>query len=510
MNKRKKVFRKVLLMLLCCFALGGSVVACNKDEETTKKSDSKKESKSKKKGRFITTSEKGVIEDAQTDEGVVIVIFNDGNTVSFEMNTYEGYGSCYSQDGSVACFYNGEGEFYIVKDGKVIEDELAWPEADPVVISAYGDTVAYFTDLDYDSNWGFRVGKLNLYDTKQRKAEVIAEKAIVEYIELSPNGKTVAYIAPSEVGAYRYMGYCSVDGKEPFEIGKEAYCLAIADDAKYIYYGYEGEEALYVKAGEDGEELLLTGKYDFRVYVNADVSEVMFNDSGDVYISVNGTESKYLGGGGLPYFVYSDEAIISHGYEKGIVIYTGISSFAEAVICSSGNVFYYIDSDYQMLEIDAGVNGNYLMAEDGKTLVYRDAYGDVKRWESSEPEKSTLLCENMGDVYLLGAGTLKNIYFGDAHGNLYYIGEDGPELLAEEITDVEVSSDEEYCYFVLDEKETFVFTGEGEAESIFSATNDCEMWKSGEVILVGDEGEEISILYRAVGEKVKELCTVEY
>lgn len=319
--------------------------------------------------------------------------------------------------------------------------------------------------------------------------------------------KEVAYIAPSEVGEYRYMGYCSVDGKEPFEIGKEAYCLAIADDAKYIYYGYEDEDGMYVKKGDEDEELLLTTYIDDYVYVNADASEVMFSNYGDMFISVNGEESKYFGNEGIRNFAYSDEAVWVYGEENEI--YTGISSFVNSVICTDAKELYYFNSDYQAVKIASQVS-YYTTSKDGKIVVYSDSYGDLYRWDSSDAEEPTLLCENYDVDYICGTGNLNNIYFVDEEEDLYYVGEDGPELLAEEITDVEVSSDEEYCYFVLDEKEAFVFTGEGEAESIFSATNDCEMWKSGEVILVGDEGEEKYVLYRAVGEKVKEVCTVEY
>lgn len=506
MNKGRKVIKKLVLLTMFCFMASFFMVACNKSDGADEGNSKKKESKEKKKGRFITASEKGMVEYERVSDDEIVIILNNGDAVTIEMDVYDGYDCDYSQDGSVACFVNEEGQFYIVKDGAVIEDELAPPEDDPVVISAYGDTVAYFTDIEYDSYIGAYVGKLNLYDTKQRKVKIISEEAIAEFIELSPNGKTVAYIGPDKEGEYLYAGYCSVDGEEPFEIGKEAYCLAIADDAKYIYYGYENKDGLYVKKEDEDEELLLTDYVDDYIYFNQDVSEVVFCNYDDVYISVNGAEGKRLGNDGIRNFVYSNGAVWGYGEEDEV--YTGISSFAGSVICTNERELYYVDSKYQMVKICSDAV-YYYMSEDGRKLVYSDYYGELYKVEVSEPENATLLCENYDIEYLCVAGNLDNIYFITDYEDLYYIGEEGPELVAEGVTDVEVSSDKEHCYYVVDESEAFVFTGKGEAKSIYTSVNDCEMWKSGDIIFVGDEGRDEYILHRVEGDSVKELGAFE-
>lgn len=158
--------------------------------------------------------------------------------------------------------------------------------AEKYTLSMSGSGVAYLTDYDY-SNLS---ASLYLYDCKEKSAVKITDNAYIHGdVHLSPDGKTVGYMADYDINTGEYTGYVSQAGTQSVSLGTNMVCVAVADDAKYKYYR-ELSFNVYVEPppflfsfhvkkanGEDVELAPETPAYDdFYLSLNADCSQAVF------------------------------------------------------------------------------------------------------------------------------------------------------------------------------------------------------------------------------------------
>lgn len=96
---------------------------------------------------------------------------------------------------------------------------------------------------------------------------------------------------------YEFTGYIKNREKSPESFGKNKLCIAISNNAKYIYYAKldceTDTESLYVKKGNNETKLCrelrditgfyLNSNYSHAIF-NSDYSQVIFNSEGKSYM----------------------------------------------------------------------------------------------------------------------------------------------------------------------------------------------------------------------------------
>lgn len=464
---------------------------------------------------YMKISEKSIFA-IEKREGNLYALYTDGEQVMLaDDNVYD---QTYSMDGSVLAYRNDDDELVIIKEGTVITTGIDGAEG--ILFSNGGDVLAYFTDCeratyynaDYDYEDTVKVGTLNLYDIKKKSSIEIAEAVVVDSAVLSPDGKTVAYVAEYEA-TDDFKGFYSVKGKKPVEVGKEKRVFAIANKAKYVYYS-DVDRVYVMKKNED--EKLAGDLNDVEVMMNADNTEMLYFVDGKTYITVKGGEKKKVAGEELTRVILEDDAAIGEqGIEKERgeieVTYTGVDTFEGKLFYS-----YYTDEIYYMMnkfetEKLASATYQYAQAEDGETLVYRNGADVVKVTKFDKGGEKEVIASNAFPQKIYADGDLKHIYLLNQESELYYIQNNNKgKKIADDVTSAVISSDGRYCYYIVDGEE-FCYSKNGRKEKELRVVEDGELYvtKEGGIVFVGISEDNVNTVYRMEGKKMKEIYSSE-
>ncbi len=480
---------------------------------------------------YMKYSDKSIIDVVESD-GDFYVCYRNGDRVKLDEEPEGGWKM--SMDGSVVVYKNDNEELIIFKDGK--EFETGIDEVKGYIVSSYGDTVAYFTDYEmaefkipyeewygetYYNTYHKEVGTLNLYDIKKKKNTEIADEVCTDSVVLSPDGKTVAYVAEYEVNedeVEEFTGFYSVNGKDSEELGDDKKVFAISNKAKYIYYFDEDRICVHTK----GDDVKLASDIDSTsVMLNEDYSEMMYvNKKGKTYITVKGGKEKKVADAPLSHVYLKDDAVqgyysVSTGvdYNNIGVRRTCVDTLKERVFYSSAkSQVYYVMKNFESERIASDVYSmsDCIVADDGESLVYLDGTKVMmvtKFTKGGEKEKLEKVSKAES---IFANGDLSMIYVLDEKGDLHYVKKNKETEVAEDVYWAEFSPDGKYLYFVEDE-ENLCYTKNGKkVKEIFSAkdgTLDVDNYNG--VIFVSNYDEEETTLYSVKGKKVKELYTIE-
>lgn len=189
-----------------------------------------------------------------------------------------------SLDGAVLAFTTDENELYIT-DGENLTKVADSVHQFQFHLSVSGDGLVYSTE-DASEN-----SELCYYDVVTGKDTLVAEGRYSYRAEISPDGKTVAYIDKADDGFVLML----FDGKQSHKLADgETSLLGLSDGGEYIYTICETAEncALYCynskgnrcKIGEIDEHSTLQ--------FNADHTQIMFNHDGRTFISACGQEAR--------------------------------------------------------------------------------------------------------------------------------------------------------------------------------------------------------------------------
>jgi predicted nucleic acid-binding Zn-ribbon protein len=457
---------------------------------------------------YMKNAEKVLLQITERDGDLYAIYLNDKEV---ELDDEKAYSQTYSMDGSVVCYKNEEDELVILKEGKVIKTGI--DEAAGLLVSQRGDTLVYFTDCENatykNTTYGYedriKVGTLNLYDIKKKSSVEIEEEVVVGSAVLSPDGKTVAYVAEYDA-TDDFKGFYSVNGKEPVEVGKEKRVFAISDKAKYVYY--TDVDRIYVMKKNKEEKLANDVRY-VEVLMNADNSEMLFFNEDKTYITVKGGEKKKVAGDELNTVILGDDAAYFEQElrkESGdiTVSYTGVDTF-------EGKLFYSDATDeifYMMKKFDtekiASSAYQYKLSDDGESLVYNNYAEIVKVTKFNKGgEKQTLFGGMFVDA-MYTDGDLKHIYFTNLEDELYYVKKGEEKKIADDVTSVKVSADGAYCYYVVD-KEDLCYSKNGGKEKEILTVDDgtASCTKQGGYVFVMVSEDDTKTLYRMEGKKMK-------
>ncbi len=368
-----------------------------------------------------------------------------GDPVEIQFLKVENRWYCYSSTGNVIEFDNcsdfqylvsgsgktaviflrekdGSGKLYCY-DGKklaVIADNLTEDFYFDVVKMGYNGSKVYFKQSGEDEYYYvYSAGNVK----KMFKSDDICA--------ISPDGNSVSYTrAPGHDDHAEFVTYYFTGNKE-YKLGFDITVYAIADGAKYIYFG-DGDginDNLYVQRGtNENNRVKLSSAFRDIGYVitgylmlNRDLGQAIFKSGDDCYISVDGKE---------PHLVASDNIIIPL-----VSFYPEYRPTTFPYICSardfSGTPFPLSDKDasqtsicyfsdkYELIE-----SGEYLPhasiyfnSPDGKTLYYL-MNNSLMKLNLTGMEEKTMVVEENGVDDFLGA-TNDGLVFYVVNGEVY-------------------------------------------------------------------------------------------
>lgn len=462
---------------------------------------------------YMKTSEDVVLDVTERD-GDLYAVYLNGKEV--KLDDEEAYSQVYSMDGSVVCYENEEDELVILKDGKVIKTGI--DEARGVLVSQKGNTMVYFTDCESvaynNTQYGYtdyiKVGTLNMYDIKKKTSTEIEEEVVVDSAVLSPDGKTVAYVAEYDA-TDDFKGFYSVNGKEPEELGKEKRIFAIADKAKYIYY--TDVDRVYVMKGKKEEKLASDLRY-VEVMMNADNSEMLFFNEDKTYVTVKADEKKKVANEELSKVILRDDAASFEqelDTEKGdiTVVYTGVDTFKERLFYARmTDEIYYMLKKYETEKLASSAY-QYAVAEDGESLIYNNFSDIVKVTKFSKGGEKETLANGAMARYMYADGDLENIYIINGDSELYYIKKGKGKKIADDVTEAIISPDGEYCYYVVDKEDLCYSKKGGKEKEICSVDGSISLMREGGMAMVSIYEDDTTTLYKMDGKKMKTIYVEE-
>lgn len=341
-----------------------------------------------------------------------------------------------------------------------------------------GNTLVYLKDIKkYDR---YTSGTLYKYSCSSKKNVWISDDVITDTIALSPDGQSICYVKDFDENTYEFTGYIKNREKSPESFGKNKLCIAISNNAKYIYYAKldceTDTESLYVKKGNNETKLCrelrditgfyLNSNYSHAIF-NSDYSQVIFNSEGKSYICKNAGDKVKLLNYEIDYFILPENTQFSHKppcYLDCSVC--GVKEFSNIVVRTDNNVFIYINdknessiidnSPKKLIEATEGYTSynitQVFLSRDGKTIFCCDPENRLfKRNLDGEISEKINLFDNVTN-FVVSPDNSK-LYFVNTDNELYYVkGSGKPKKLADDVqkSSLCISADGNVAFFLVD------------------------------------------------------------
>jgi hypothetical protein len=212
-----------------------------------------------------------------------------------------------------------------------------------------GDGIAYVRDVIG------MIGELCLY--RDGRTNIIENEftAYGSYV-ISPDGKIISYALIEEGNMTAYLH----DGRRK-ELGRDITPLAVANNARYVYFNRNA--TLFVQRSDNSDTRENLGSGSYINAFNKDLSQAVYTREGRSFISRNGERGSALSG-----------LVISFLLPRGTInnsMIIGISSFADTFYLDSENNVRRINNKFEVSgNVARGVTDAHL-ASDGKTVTYQ-------------------------------------------------------------------------------------------------------------------------------------------
>lgn len=356
--------------------------------------------------------------------------------------------------------------YYLTDKANILVDDNVYQ----FVLSDSGRGIAYLRDFDREAG----TGDLYLYNGKERKP--VATGVHHDSVQISPDGKSVAYAVREGADSPAFTGYIAINGKKPAPLGRRR-PLAVSNGGKYVYALQADSLAggtfdLYLKRGRK-ETLLRAGLHaaDFRLILNEDYSEAIINGGGRSYLTVKGAEPEPIGRYPLR-AVVADNRIPGRTTNYGAVTVYKRNSLRNTAYFNGSNDIVYLPgsgestviqrSSHMAHPVDVhlyvdgfGFNWTAYVDEAQTALLYIDEHRRLFRKSLDDPMAPAKLLADNAHCFV-ASPDLRHIYFMDDGHALYYIGGRGkPKQLAADVDRMKLvtSPDGETVYFLDDYRE---------------------------------------------------------
>lgn len=371
-----------------------------------------------------TTYDKSVIMKIEMINDKITLITSDGKMI--DGPDEDRIGSCYySADRTSGVCVLGDTLYAVnVKSFTKIDEDVRVAS-----LSLDGTGVAYISD-----------NELYLYNiSKKSKSDKITDELYsTDYVVLSPDGDSLAYIDEDR------RCHLVINGKEKDDTIKEAYPIALANSGKYFYYVKDSKFYVMPK-DKDAEKL---GEDISVVTFNEDLTQAVYSYNGKTYFCEKGKKAdENISSKGSATIVAPKNAIYAY-YKQAYYCFT--ADLGEQVYSINGDV-YYVNSKMSADRIVSDPRRGYI-SENGKSLVYikngRLYRMDKISSNATSEELATSMDFYVSNVY--ASDDLKDIYVVTDDDELYYINsrEKATKLYDDKFKNVCVMDD--ILYFIGD------------------------------------------------------------
>lgn len=299
------------------------------------------------------------------------------------------------------------------------------------ILADSGNGIAFQTD--YDRRHG--VAMLYLYNVSSKSASKITEDAkYSEGICISPNGRTVSFISDLDDADDNFYGYVSTDGKASERIGQNTYAVALSDGARYMYYikVTDGSRSLYVRSGQNDNRLITDlGPY-YRLMLNRDYSQAVFNMDDKAYITINGGERERIGGKSISRFILP-RGTQQGGNQSRVTVY-GIRNFANNVVINDDGLAY-INRDFDANKINSSSDHAWYatISDNGRILLYINNNGHLSSIDPTQPNAERVEIGRNVETYV-ASNNAKLIYFVNSDDELFCVkGNGAPFKISDDV-----------------------------------------------------------------------------
>ena len=386
------------------------------------------------------------------------------------------YGSTYeffSEDSWDYDYYSC-GDLYVLngkKLQKVAEDVVDY------AISVSGKGITYMTRNERDNEYEPETYTLNLYTVSSKKSAKISSDVGKTSVELSPDGKSVAYFEgdydindeeKSYTAEYTLMLY---SGKKSTKItDKEVELAGISNKGKYIYAvrvdrqeDAETEYTMYCynKKGEGTKLRKVDGNYDYAL--NEKHTQILFYHEGKTYISNKNKEPVRVSSKSL-YLMTPDSAkSMAVGSTYPVAnLFNQIYISSETEVTTSGYTYTY---DAYLIKKNPDKNKRLIsnattiyMDDTAEYLYYTTRSDDLKCAKISDGDKASSKAKEIAqdvDSFVVTSNR-KRVYF-ISDDNLYSVnGKKGGKAKTvysdDDVVDLALSKNDVLFYLVKDKK----------------------------------------------------------
>jgi hypothetical protein len=321
-------------------------------------------------------------------------------------------------------------------------------------LSDSGSAIIYIKN--YDSNMGS--GSAYIYDTAKDETRLLSSNAAKSGFCLSPDGKSASLQESDST-------YIALNGQSPILFEDASFCL-LSNESAYYFKRKEiepipGEEpahalTLYLKTKEKEQKILDMHSLEGNLYLNTDLSQIVFSADGKTYLIKGGQPQKLLDFSlssiELPYGLQQTRhSGVDLGFPEGIsVIVLGVDKFSDTLINGGSGGYFYINSNYEAEKRPSlAFATSLLLTDDGKSAVFIDKEGNLQKIAiGSESASSKELTTNIKRFLAFDGG--REIYAIKQNGELHYVKPSGEtSLVSENASDqFGYSKSERELYFI--------------------------------------------------------------
>lgn len=340
-----------------------------------------------------------------------------------------------SADGSLTVVKDKEYTLFIVKGDELVE---VAEDVYGFIISNYGDTIAYLTDVKDG------VGELHLYQVSNAKDTQIAEDAYYNgNIVLSEDGKSLVYT--TEDGKL----YVSKNGKESEKIASDAMAFGLTNGGKHVFY--EKNDKLYM------DETKIDSDISFYLEFNQDYTELIYNKNGSTYyFTVNMDEPVKVRSGEFSYVYMPGDAVYFKNDLRGHdVHYYGIASFNEQLWNIDGTAYYVYKKGQETDKLASDIGYSYQMSETGNSILYRKGSKLMYVADFTKSREGEEVVSGLNSYYTSFAASkdLKTVYYYDtSEDELCYVKKGESIRIADDVDDFVYSDKYGVVYFIEDDE----------------------------------------------------------
>lgn len=355
-------------------------------------------------------------------------------------------------------------------------------------IADSGKGVVYFTDYESSTD----TASLYLYDTDSKNSTIITDDAHYSAYSssstvcISPDGKTVTYVADFDGAAEELTGYIKVGNKPAEKLGDNMIAVAVSDEGKYIYYVKRIGDSMsfYVKSGENENRLIADfDPYNYYMTFTQDYSQLIFDMDDRSYISRNGGERTKISNSEIIYLLMPEGVQEKYTDIDRLNLWIcGVNSFA-SMLAESEEGVVRIDDNYEASRI-SGVSASVdtpLISEDGKRLIFTTSSGDLCVIDpTDENAQREILAEYVESFLATRDG--KTVYYINNYDELWVVKGNGtPEKISDDVWDITLSPKGDKVFFLMDyDNENggilYVSDSSGKREKVSGADNVLYLW----------------------------------